>query len=235
MPVHRCDFLIDSSALTESGLFKKVPCPNDARLGSLCMVCSRYFCVDHESSQEPDYCIECVNVAAGEIRVKENVPGNDGVKGRVYEPIGPYFVSTIASIAKRSDSELDILLATFTNRVRSLEQATDRARIVKGSIIIEKRERFEERSRALKGKSLPTINGDRLKVTRARVKDHEKHIGDLQKSILGGATPQQFLEALRTIQKQKAEAALKGGTVVNRITPTTTDIGSETYSDDEDK
>jgi hypothetical protein len=124
-------------------------CTNDAF--KQCLVCSRYYCSDHESKTEPDYCNDCVTEAHGELKVTENVHGNDDTVGRLIEPVGPYFVSTMKSIAEMSDDELSRMINSFILKVRSLEQASDRTRITLSAMQLEQNERLSEKSRKQRG------------------------------------------------------------------------------------
>ena len=182
---------------------KREQCPIDAP--KQCLVCNRYFCASHESPTEQDYCCECVNDAAGELRVQDQVRGNDDTVGKLIEPVGPYFVSTISDITKMTEPQREEWIATMTAKVRQMEQAVDRGRIAISVAKHVQEEAFVERAKRLKGKKIATPSGKAIQMPRRVTARNAQQVVDKAVTASTGLTKEEWDLVVALLKKKQKE------------------------------
>lgn len=172
----------------------------------LCEVCSRAYCVAHESSIDPQTCVECISISNTSV-TSEPLVDNKGVthQGQKIHLVGEAWIRSKDVIARMTDQELRAKLLALQEAVKEAQIVLDYRRITHSWVENELEERTSKkmsRLRLIKNVSHAHELGKDLKGTPSAEKN--KALGDVMKALGAiGLNKEQILQFLAKAAQKK--------------------------------
>jgi hypothetical protein len=173
----------------------------------LCEICSRAYCVQHESAIDPSTCVECVQIA-NTSTTSEPLVDAKGVThaGQKIRLVGEAWIRSKDVIARMTDQELRAKLLALQEAVREAQIVLDYRRITHSWVENELEERSSKkmsRLRLIKNVShTHALTNETLKGTPQAEKN--KALNDVMKALGNmGLSKEQVLQFLSKAAQKK--------------------------------
>jgi hypothetical protein len=154
-----------------------------------------------------------VNETAAELKITEGVNGNDGTVGKLIECVGPYYIS-LGSISSMTKQRVEEQIRFFTRRIRTLEQATDSARVTKSVLEMRLRDLFVEEAKKYRGVKFKTPEGRTISMPRNITPRNAEQATRKTLATAAGITEDEMNLVLEMLKKRREQREGGNATVI---------------------